>query len=282
MPCIYRMNHALEAVSTATASSMSSVTTQQWGPVGITGIHLQIIGLSIETISDAQKQSFKNAPNNVNRERWCHVGLWKVCSHPNYLGECLFWLGTYLGGIGGQQHWHQYFISGIGLAGILAVVRGLYLALLRKQMLHYGHEEEFSHFSERVGFFGPKLFFRTSESLRRSSSIRRSGVQIGVSGIEEDLRRKSSQLDSGDDLDVSLSSQVQTTADVATATTSSTLEDRMNRMYVEQTLSAQQQHHLQQQQQHRSPTPPPALDEKGSSDDEGPNSFPFTDTEAHK
>jgi steroid 5-alpha reductase family enzyme len=60
----------------------------------VLGIVIWISGLLIETISDWQKFSFKNNPNNKNL--WIQSGLWKYSRHPNYFGEMLCWWGIFI------------------------------------------------------------------------------------------------------------------------------------------------------------------------------------------
>lgn len=43
------------------------------------------IGITIEATADQQKLIFKNSP--VNKGKWCNVGVWRYCRHPNYFGE---------------------------------------------------------------------------------------------------------------------------------------------------------------------------------------------------
>lgn len=55
------------------------------------GILICIAGIIFETIADVQMHQFKSVSSNhglVNDK-----GLWKLCRHPNYFGEILFWVG---------------------------------------------------------------------------------------------------------------------------------------------------------------------------------------------
>eukprot|EP00529_Nitzschia_sp_RCC80_P026508 CAMPEP_0113521950 /NCGR_PEP_ID=MMETSP0014_2-20120614/44927_1 /TAXON_ID=2857 /ORGANISM="Nitzschia sp." /LENGTH=342 /DNA_ID=CAMNT_0000419971 /DNA_START=367 /DNA_END=1392 /DNA_ORIENTATION=+ /assembly_acc=CAM_ASM_000159 len=90
----------IQAAAVAAASSTVSLESpplpvhwnSQWGPIGYVGIFLQVIGLSLETIADWQKTSFKKG----SRHSWCNVGVWSWSTHPHYLGDGMFWVGTYL------------------------------------------------------------------------------------------------------------------------------------------------------------------------------------------
>ena len=63
-------------------------------PMDIIGSILFATGLLCEAVSDQQKFSFRNNPEN--RGMWCQVGLWKVSRHPNYFGEILVWVGIFI------------------------------------------------------------------------------------------------------------------------------------------------------------------------------------------
>ena len=56
------------------------------------GIGIWITGLVVEIISDEQKTSFNENPDN--KDRFINVGLWKYSRHPNYVGEITLWTGA--------------------------------------------------------------------------------------------------------------------------------------------------------------------------------------------
>ncbi|RDD38038.1 hypothetical protein TrispH2_009572 [Trichoplax sp. H2] len=58
------------------------------------GWSLAIAGTIIESLADYQKFTFKADP--VNADRFINIGLWRLCRHPNYLGEILHWTGMFI------------------------------------------------------------------------------------------------------------------------------------------------------------------------------------------
>lgn len=65
-----------------------------FGPWLVAGGALWLIGLVIETVSDAQKSAFKS--KRAEGERFITSGLWRYSRHPNYFGEILLWWGLFL------------------------------------------------------------------------------------------------------------------------------------------------------------------------------------------
>ena len=132
------------------SQNSSPSSSSSWGLLGYTGLTLQVVGLSLETIADLQKNYFKSR----NRHSWCNVGVWKHSTHPNYLGEGIFWWGTYL-----AHGFHSPLPSAlatIGLALILYVLKGSAKSLSSKQKEKYGQEVDFYQFQRTHNVFGPK------------------------------------------------------------------------------------------------------------------------------
>jgi len=136
------------------SSSSSSSSSSSWGLVGYAGLLIQLVGLSLETIADLQKNAFKSR----YRHSWCNIGVWKLSTHPNYLGEGLFWWGTYLA--------HGFYsplpslLATIGLGLILFVLKGSAKSLSFKQKEKYGQEVDFHQFQRTHNVFGPKHNWR--------------------------------------------------------------------------------------------------------------------------
>lgn len=66
----------------------------RFGPWAIAGLAIWFLGLTIETVGDAQKSAFKGTKKN--RGRFVSSGLWKYFRHPNYFGEMLVWWGLFV------------------------------------------------------------------------------------------------------------------------------------------------------------------------------------------
>ena len=125
---------------------------------------LQFVGLSLETIADLQKNSFKTR----NRLSWCNVGVWKYSTHPNYLGEGMFWWGTYL-----AHGFHQAgpsVLATVGLVTILYVLKGAAKSLSSKQKEKYGQDMDFYQFQRTHNVFGPKRIWSRQQTVEAADA----------------------------------------------------------------------------------------------------------------
>ena len=104
----------------------------------------------LETIADLQKNGFKSR----KRHSWCNVGVWKWSTHPNYLGEATFWIGTYLGH--GFYSIPRTLLATVGLVFILQVLRGSTKSLAKKHVEKYGDQPDFFEFHRTHSIWGPK------------------------------------------------------------------------------------------------------------------------------
>ena len=62
--------------------------------IAIFAVIVTFLGSLVETVADLQLWLFKKDPKN--KAKILNHGLWALCRHPNYLGELIFWWGTYL------------------------------------------------------------------------------------------------------------------------------------------------------------------------------------------
>lgn len=88
-------------------------------PVGLldlVGVAVALAGGVIETIADEQlRRHRREAPSGGV----CDVGLWRYSRHPNYFGECTFWLGLWILGAAAEPSTAWVFASGwIAIVGL--------------------------------------------------------------------------------------------------------------------------------------------------------------------
>jgi steroid 5-alpha reductase family enzyme len=137
-------------------------TQQSRGAISWIGILLQISGLVLESVADGQKSSFK-ASSPGNRYRWCREGLWGHCTHPNYAGEWIFWLGTLSAGLEAvEADKNTHVLAKLLQIGIMLAGFGFTTATFRMNVLNMDHRLEekydtaFADFKQRYSTFGPR------------------------------------------------------------------------------------------------------------------------------
>jgi len=125
-----------------------------WSMFGKGAIGLQACGLLLESVADIQKSSFKSRLPE-NRYLWCHEGLWKYSTHPNYLGELMFWCGTFAGGLSCYHTITHWIGATVGFMFIIAVMRGAIQSLGAKHLRKYGTNVDFLEFRRTHSVLGP-------------------------------------------------------------------------------------------------------------------------------
>ena len=102
--------------------------------VQIFGLLVMAGGLGLETLADKQKSDFKA----VSPSRFCDAGAYRYVRCPNYLGEILFWVGTWLVGIPVYHTWLHWAISLVGVVCVVLIMLGSTKRLEEKQDERYG------------------------------------------------------------------------------------------------------------------------------------------------
>ena len=151
--CWFVYSFFYTAMTSMNWSRLRDGSSARWGLLGGLGLLLQVAGLLIETIADLQKNGFKA----LFRHSWCNVGLWKWSTHPNYLGEGMFWWGTYL-----AHGFHSLpftTLATIGLAFITVVLKGSTRSLAAKHVQKYGDQPAFFEFRRTHSIWGPKRWW---------------------------------------------------------------------------------------------------------------------------
>lgn len=132
---------------------LSSVKNPFITPLYITGLVIWAIGFLFEFISDAQKYSFKNNPDN--RGKWIQSGLWKISRHPNYFGETVLWWGIFIMVISSLSISYLWILVGpIFITLLLLFVSGIPL-LEKSAERKYGENEEYREYKRKTSIFIP-------------------------------------------------------------------------------------------------------------------------------
>jgi len=64
------------------------------GPLAWTGFALWLLGVTFETVGDAQLKAFRADP--ASQGKVLDTGLWRYTRHPNYFGDACAWWGIWL------------------------------------------------------------------------------------------------------------------------------------------------------------------------------------------
>ena len=98
--------------------------------VSVIGLIIMIGAIVLEAVSDKQKSAQKAVdPNMVATQ-----GLFKIVRCPNYLGEILFWVGTFISGIGAYQGVLQWLLA---IAGLIMIVYIMFNGAQRLEKRQY-------------------------------------------------------------------------------------------------------------------------------------------------
>ena len=126
-------------------------------PVVYAGLAAQWFGAILEAVADQQKSDYKFS--DAGKSRWCDVGVYARCRHPNYLGELMFWLGTFVAGVPAMaaSGWRACVPAGLGLAFITLLMTSQCKKQDEKQASRYEDDEEYRAWIERSGSLFPKL-----------------------------------------------------------------------------------------------------------------------------
>jgi steroid 5-alpha reductase family enzyme len=121
------------------------------GLLDLAGVGISLAGAIIEGVADEQLRSHRHAAKGAI----CDVGLWRYSRHPNYFGECLFWLGLFVLGLAAEPGDAWYAVSGV------VVIVGLFLfySIPAAERRSLARRAAYGEHQKRVSAFIP--WFRT-------------------------------------------------------------------------------------------------------------------------
>ena len=74
----------------------------------------------VESLADRQRRLFALDPGN--RGKACDRGLWRLCRHPNYLGEIGFWFGLWFFGLAAAPGWWPTILGPLAMVALFVLV----------------------------------------------------------------------------------------------------------------------------------------------------------------
>lgn len=128
---------------------------------GVGGL-IMVVGLVIETVADQQKSAFKaRFPR-----QFCDQGLYQWVRCPNYLGEIMVWVGSWIIGATFFNSTLQWVMSTVGLVCIVLIMMGSTKRLEHEQGERYGQLPAYQTYSRQVPILFPFLPLYTLQHIR--------------------------------------------------------------------------------------------------------------------
>jgi len=129
------------------AQNVNAINYAKYGNVIVFGLVAQFAGAVVEAVADHQKYTFK--ATTLGKTRWCDTGLYAKCRHPNYLGEIVFWIGTYVAGAPAMLTRPVTFVpASVGLFFIVMLMFGAAKRGDKKQATKYADNAEYKAWAE--------------------------------------------------------------------------------------------------------------------------------------
>lgn len=138
------------------ADSAWATVAQVIGPV------VMAAGLALEALADKQKSDFKAR----QPRRFCDVGLYRVVRSPNYLGEIIFWLGSFIAGLPFYTSALRWLAALVGLVSIVLIMLGSTKRLERTQEERYGQLPEYQQYIRTVPVLFPFVPLYTLKNVK--------------------------------------------------------------------------------------------------------------------
>lgn len=76
------------------------------------GVAIALGAASIESIADRQLHDHRQRREAGTEGDICESGLWRYSRHPNYFGECMFWVGLFIIGVSAEPTAVSWTIAG--------------------------------------------------------------------------------------------------------------------------------------------------------------------------
>jgi len=116
------------------------------------GAGLALLGAVMEAITDGQKYWIKRCnSSNDNLFVGPTGGFFRLCRHPSYFAEVLYWFGLFVAGIPSFDNSPIAWVcASLGFYGILGIMKGASKRLDAKQNENYKGQEDYDNYRKQV------------------------------------------------------------------------------------------------------------------------------------
>lgn len=117
----------------------------------IFGSLIMVGGIVLESMADLQKSKAKE----LNPNRFCDTGLYKIVRCPNYLGEIVFWTGVFVSSLNIYDGIWEWGAALIGYVCIVYIMFGGARRLEIRQNRNYGADPEYQRYVKKTPIILP-------------------------------------------------------------------------------------------------------------------------------
>jgi len=128
-------------------------------PIAGAGLAIQWAGLALEARADHVKQAHKGAikADRKVKDTWLDKGIYSKTRHPNYLGEGMVHVGSFLCGLPAMNGAIQVAAAAVGAAGITVSLKAGAKKYDARSMAKYGRDKKYKEYVAKTGSILPKL-----------------------------------------------------------------------------------------------------------------------------
>lgn len=114
---------------------------------------VSVFGTLLEAIADQHKYLVKRGKDKSAAFAGPTTWSYRICRHPNYLGEILVWIGLFVGGsVSFGKSIVAWACGVLGLWGILGIMFGASSRLDKKQEEKYGKQDTYIEWKKKVPY----------------------------------------------------------------------------------------------------------------------------------
>jgi steroid 5-alpha reductase family enzyme len=114
---------------------------------------VSVFGTLLEAVADQHKYLVKRGKDESGVFAGPTTWSYRLCRHPNYLGEILVWIGLFAGGsVSFEKSVVAWICGALGLWGILGIMFNASSRLDKKQEEKYGKQNAYTEWKKKVPY----------------------------------------------------------------------------------------------------------------------------------